>query len=308
MEQQNLQPTLAPYIACNIEIHLHCQTGKEVMKINKKYIQLAIVSTSIFLTNITLADTEDGNDAYYQVGGKTYQIPAGMIDSTDMLIEMIDSDVDVSSYGVSVVKNARKTKEAKTIPKFQENNALGIESLAASSYTSITRTANYTTPYLNWWDESFSSNCPSNMFVSGIDSVHHNYYEDRRFKLTCSKYKSTSTGKQVTRKLDLDFTSGYVNWFDQPLSFTCPSGDFMVGMASYHDNYYEDRRFRFTCSPMQIDNVSLNATTCSNTATSYWDAPSSLTAGNGAFIGLSSYHSDYYEDRRMTATYCSALN
>ena len=56
-------------------------------------------------------------------------------------------------------------------------------------------------------------------------------------------------------------TSGYVNGWDQPVSFTCGHLESIVGFSSYHDNGKEDRRWRFKCAKlhngkfMQIDHL-----------------------------------------------------
>ncbi|MES1921966.1 hypothetical protein MHBO_003491, partial [Bonamia ostreae] len=41
--------------------------------------------------------------------------------------------------------------------------------------------------------------------------------------------------------------SGYVNDYDQAVHFRCPGAGYINGMASYHHNYYEDRRHKFRC-------------------------------------------------------------
>ena len=41
--------------------------------------------------------------------------------------------------------------------------------------------------------------------------------------------------------------SDWINKFDLPVDFTCPSDKFLAGTHSYHWNDAEDRRFKFNC-------------------------------------------------------------
>ncbi|KAL2102502.1 hypothetical protein ACEWY4_001670 [Coilia grayii] len=71
-----------------------------------------------------------------------------------------------------------------------------------------------------------------------ISSYHSNYYEDRLFSIDCkSTFSSSSTCTG----------SGWVNNFDGPLYYVCPSNYVVSGIASYHLNYYQDRRFYIRC-------------------------------------------------------------
>ena len=57
-----------------------------------------------------------------------------------------------------------------------------------------------------------------------------------------------------TRNCSRNPTSGYLNNFDAPVNFTCPSGQVLVGTDSIHDNGTEDRRYAFTCCDIFIPN------------------------------------------------------
>lgn len=48
----------------------------------------------------------------------------------------------------------------------------------------------------------------------------------------------------------------WVNNWDHPIDYVCPSGQVMVGMNSIHHNSYEDRRYRFACCSMRIGDLS----------------------------------------------------
>lgn len=53
--------------------------------------------------------------------------------------------------------------------------------------------------------------------------------------------------KMLPNKSFSYFDAGYVNEMDKPLVFQCPRGGIIDGIESYHDNYFEDRKFRFRC-------------------------------------------------------------
>ncbi|XP_059141121.1 dermatopontin-like [Physella acuta] len=152
----------------------------------------------------------------------------------------------------------------------------------------IVRTENF----INDYDASFDFSCPSGEVLSYIYSEHNNYYEDRRFAFSCRKEIATS---------DCTF-SGYVNSFDNPVNFVCPTGKVIVGIQSYNDNYYEDRRFNFQCC--RVPNKKLCNCKMTNDANT-WDGPMTLRVGDGQAIrGAQSHHDNYYEDRIWQFSLC----
>lgn len=46
--------------------------------------------------------------------------------------------------------------------------------------------------------------------------------------------------------------SAFVNKFDQPVNFQCPSQQVLIGTSSIHQNGVEDRRFAFTCCTLEL--------------------------------------------------------
>ncbi|KAH9498908.1 hypothetical protein Btru_004999 [Bulinus truncatus] len=94
--------------------------------------------------------------------------------------------------------------------------------------------------YVNNWDQPFDFKCPGHQVLSYISSVHSNYHEDRRWEFHCRTAGATGNC----------FSSAFVNWFDEMVVFRCPGETVLTGMASYHDNGAEDRRFRFHCCPV----------------------------------------------------------
>lgn len=47
-----------------------------------------------------------------------------------------------------------------------------------------------TTPYVNDWDAMFTYNVQTGHHLIGIQSIHHNHYEDRRFRFTVCQAKN----------------------------------------------------------------------------------------------------------------------
>ncbi|XP_063397302.1 hemagglutinin/amebocyte aggregation factor-like [Mytilus trossulus] len=93
----------------------------------------------------------------------------------------------------------------------------------------------YKTPhYVNDWDEFFSFECNNSGFICGMDSIHDNRREDRRFRFQCCSI----AGK--------DLSQCYRTWrnrYDYPDSVRVPNGYVIRGVSSTHDNRKEDRRY-----------------------------------------------------------------
>ncbi|XP_069484905.1 hemagglutinin/amebocyte aggregation factor-like [Ambystoma mexicanum] len=92
-------------------------------------------------------------------------------------------------------------------------------------------------PYVNNFDEDISFACPFGSAISGFESYHHNKHEDRRWKFLCCHQNS-----------DLNHDclwTNYVNDFDAYFHWPVPSGRYLVGVYSYHDNHREDRRWKY---------------------------------------------------------------
>lgn len=90
----------------------------------------------------------------------------------------------------------------------------------------------------NRYDQYHFIQCPPGEGLNRLRSAHHNTHEDRYFDYDCT----TVTSKPVSCSW-----TGYVNTFDEPISFMCPTNQYLAGVASYHDNTPEDRRFKFQC-------------------------------------------------------------
>jgi lipoyltransferase 1 len=77
----------------------------------------------------------------------------------------------------------------------------------------------------NWGLKKFEIHISNTL---GVHSWHHNGAEDRRFKFKCCR-----TRKSCAR--DCRWT-GYVNYWDAYMSYAVPSGYFITGVKSFHDN------------------------------------------------------------------------
>nr|XP_034332018.1 hemagglutinin/amebocyte aggregation factor isoform X2 [Crassostrea gigas] len=112
--------------------------------------------------------------------------------------------------------------------------------------------------------------------------------------------------------------SGWKNDFDQPLDFQCPSDlSFISRFKSTHSSFYEDRRFDFDCKnvPAVSGSVTcnwsgLNFRNCQWTDyVNSWDSNVDYYVPAGSYVirGVSSYHSNYYEDRRFKFEICQSV-
>ena len=132
----------------------------------------------------------------------------------------------------------------------------------------------------NSYDGLLKVECGNRQGFNRVRSQHSNGPEDRIWQWDCVDVAKS------------DFTScywtGYVNSFDYPMYYQCPSEYIMNGVESYHDNGKEDRRWKFKCCK------SLNHFTRNCYLTDYinnWDAVMDYQADNPyIFNGFFSYH------------------
>ncbi|XP_067906789.1 hemagglutinin/amebocyte aggregation factor-like isoform X2 [Heterodontus francisci] len=93
------------------------------------------------------------------------------------------------------------------------------------------------TNYVNNFDEEFTFTCPFSSIISGMESYHHNKHEDRRWKFYCCRVNNVCN--------ENCFWTNYLNLFDDYFSWKVPDSTYLVGVSSYHDNYYEDRQWQY---------------------------------------------------------------
>ncbi|CAL1547648.1 unnamed protein product [Lymnaea stagnalis] len=91
--------------------------------------------------------------------------------------------------------------------------------------------------YRNEFDKPLDFQCGNDGIITGVESVNDNYYEDRKWSFQCC----TATGYVVHACEDTSF----VNAYDQPLNYRVPDGKVLRGVHSVHDNYYDDRIYKF---------------------------------------------------------------
>ncbi|XP_063058490.1 hemagglutinin/amebocyte aggregation factor-like [Engraulis encrasicolus] len=145
----------------------------------------------------------------------------------------------------------------------------------------------------NSFDEALFFHCPTLESISYIMSEHNNHHEDRLWDFHCQKTFTQTPSC---------FTTNWVNDFDDPLDFQCPSNSVITGMESYHDNRHEDRRWKFTCCNANYfctGNCEWSGYVNDFDAIISWGVPS------GHYLaGVSSYHENHHEDRRWKYLTC----
>ncbi|KAM4748684.1 hemagglutinin/amebocyte aggregation factor-like [Rhinophrynus dorsalis] len=140
------------------------------------------------------------------------------------------------------------------------------------------------TRWVNDYDQPLFFTCPSFQSISLILSVHDNDREDRVWDFSCQNTFSQFSSCSWT---------GFVNDFDQELSYVCPFGSVLSGLDSYHDNKREDRRWKFYCCQGEVAvNSNCKWSGYVNDFDNYlrWDAPP-----NHYLVGAQSYHDNSKE-------------
>ncbi|XP_063785034.1 serine/threonine-protein kinase B-raf isoform X4 [Pseudophryne corroboree] len=151
----------------------------------------------------------------------------------------------------------------------------------------------YSPRWANIYDQILDFKCQNHQSIGLIFSAHDNKYEDRVWDFSCTDTFSNPAKCTWTN---------YVNNFDEEFTFSCPFGSVLSGMYSYHENKYEDRRWRFYCCQGEVP-VSHNCKWSGyiNDFDQYlrWDAPA-----NHYLTGAHSYHDNKTEDRRWEYQSC----
>lgn len=158
----------------------------------------------------------------------------------------------------------------------------------------------------NDWDQPFTFVCPPHHAVAGIQSVHNNDKEDRRWKFQCCDLQPGGYRVHSTT------VSGWINKFDEPADFECNPQEVMVGAMSEHSNNREDRRWRIYCGLLRDDagvmeqqQVFLSGNGPAGTINEYHEnfAWSYSPSGTRFFNGLYSHHDNQQEDRQWRPYY-----
>ncbi|XP_055892566.1 hemagglutinin/amebocyte aggregation factor-like [Biomphalaria glabrata] len=91
--------------------------------------------------------------------------------------------------------------------------------------------------YINDFDQPVDYNCPNDGIICGIESVHDNHHEDRKWSYYCCFPEGF-----VTHACE---DTPYENTYDHVLNYRVPDDFVLRGVQSVHDNRHEDRIFKF---------------------------------------------------------------
>jgi len=91
--------------------------------------------------------------------------------------------------------------------------------------------------FVNEVDMPLNYACEGEGFVTGIDSIHYNSAEDRRFNFYCCSVRGA-----VVHGC---YFTGWENTFDGLLDYLVPNKRILHGIESVHANSAEDRKFKF---------------------------------------------------------------
>jgi len=163
------------------------------------------------------------------------------------------------------------------------------------------------TDYLNEWDRPLDFTCGDDEVLVGLDSVHDNKKEDRRWAALCARLVSN---ERVTFSSQW---SGWQNSWDGALEFQPGSNVVITGLYSVHDNSKEDRRWKFEYGNTYREENSryTSGLTCFplewSTWMNSWDGVLDFTCPTNQLLnGITSYHDNGKEDRRWKLKCCSA--
>jgi len=141
----------------------------------------------------------------------------------------------------------------------------------------------------NWWDEPLSFVCPFEDgkygSISRIESYHSNYREDRRYHFEC---------RNDINRMGTCQWSGYVNNWDETISYFCPNNGYVAAVYSYHSNHHEDRRWDYGCCELPDGIHDCYWSGWINNWDEYMDY---VLGANRIIHGIYSVHSNYREDR-----------
>ena len=81
---------------------------------------------------------------------------------------------------------------------------------------------------MTWWGEPFYFYCPANYILTGVNSIHENSHEDRRWKFRCCRAENHFTRKCLVN-------GGYINDWNQMMDYNAGAYVF-TGVYSYYSN------------------------------------------------------------------------
>jgi len=152
--------------------------------------------------------------------------------------------------------------------------------------------------YQNNWGKHMHFTAGANKMITGFYSVHDNRSEDRRWRFYSGNSREVQCQPQRW--------SDWKNDMEGVLRLDCPANQVLYGIESYHDDRWEDRRWKLQCC-----RVSSNVLVQRKGITDYlnnwngvlqWWCPEA----DQVVVSLNSYHSNHHEDRRWRAQ-CAQL-
>lgn len=150
---------------------------------------------------------------------------------------------------------------------------------------------------LNGFDKKVHFSCNRDYAITGFKSHHHNWHEDRMWRIKCCRVRGTHLIDQGW--------SGYANDWDRKLDYKCKSDEVVTGVYSYHNNKREDRRWKFRCAKFGAQPQYHIESSLSGYKND-WDKILAWDAGQNKMItGFHSYHNNHREDRRWQFYYGS---
>jgi len=97
--------------------------------------------------------------------------------------------------------------------------------------------------YVNNWDAVLNYVCPNQKIITGFYSYHHNWKEDRRWRIRCTSSNKKHTNCRWT---------GYVNNWDGRMDYRLSNTNQVItGVYSHHNNHKEDRLWKFRVCNLQ---------------------------------------------------------
>lgn len=96
--------------------------------------------------------------------------------------------------------------------------------------------------YVNSYDQLLEYHCPDSHFVHGVESIHDNGKEDRKFSFYCCEAPACTP-------LINCYDTGFINSYDHAMDFKVPSSHVLYGAVSVHDNGHEDRIWKLHICP-----------------------------------------------------------
>lgn len=155
-------------------------------------------------------------------------------------------------------------------------------------------------------DEPFTLKCEGDKVLTMLKSNHFNDYEDRVWVATCTHFKGTRVNPQ---RCNHGLSGQFINPHRGKFKFQCNDGTALTAIYSEHSNDTEDRRFKFECCELMIDEQGEAATKLTKTDwgayENSFDGALKVAFNAAGLCGVSSYHHNRYEDRRFRFKSCA---